>query len=152
MRAGDRLVRLVFACVAGLAATAAHAQDGAVQSHAIGRFTFENGASLDNAHVTYVTWGRLNAAGDNAVLLPSWYGGRALNYQFLVGPDRVPGATDLYFPVADAEYERRFLPKVTFVPIPSLWGHSAGGGGNPADAAFINREIAAFLGKRSAGR
>ncbi len=360
MRVTSQLARVVIACVVGVAATAAHTQDAAVQSHTIGRFTFESGASLDNAHVTYVTWGRLNAEGSNAVLLPSWYGGRALNYQFLIGPDRaldpgkyfivatemfgsggssspsntpppfdgprfprvsirdnvaasrfvlrhlgvrrlravigfsmgaqqafqwaashpdeveaivalagtaktyghgrvrlesaisalaadpkwkggdftevpadgvrawahhwsawvysqewwrremyrpqatsidmvlensvrtwsarnlnnlvqqartwqdhdisatkgldgniehaltalavpvlyMPGATDLYFPLADAEYERRFLPKATFVPIPSLWGHSAGGGGNPADAAFINREIAAFLGKR----
>src|SRR5204863_70064 len=58
----------------------------------------------------------------------------------------MPGATDLYFPVSDAQYERGFLPHVTFTPIPSLWGHTAGGGGNPADAAFINREIAKFLG------
>jgi len=34
---------------------------------------------------------------------------------------------------------------VKFVPIPSLWGHTAGGGGNATDAAFINKEIAAFL-------
>jgi homoserine O-acetyltransferase len=60
----------------------------------------------------------------------------------------MPGATDLYFPLADAEYERQFLPNVRFVPIPSLWGHSAGGGGNPVDAAFINREITTFLGGR----
>jgi homoserine O-acetyltransferase len=57
----------------------------------------------------------------------------------------MPGATDLYFPVTDAQYERQFLQKVTFTPIPSVWGHAAGGGCNPADAAFINKEIAAFL-------
>ena len=57
----------------------------------------------------------------------------------------MPGATDLYFPLTDAEYERQFLIKATFVPIPSLWGHTAGGGGNPTDAAFINQQIAAFL-------
>ena len=57
----------------------------------------------------------------------------------------MPGATDLYFPVTDAESERTFLTNVKFVPIPSLWGHTAGGGGNPTDAAFINKEIAAFL-------
>ncbi|MBZ5557172.1 MAG: alpha/beta fold hydrolase [Acidobacteriia bacterium] len=335
----------------------ARAQDGTVKSFALGRFTFESGVSIDNAHVTYVTWGTLNAAKDNAILLPSWYGGRALSYQFLVGPDRaldpakyfivatemfgssassspsntpapfdgprfprvairddveasrkvlnglgvqhlravigfsmgaqqafqwaashpaevdaivalcgtaktyghgrvrlesaisaltadprwnggdytelpedgikawaqhwsawvysqewwrqelfkprsasveqvladsvrswhsrnlndavqlahtwqdhdisktrgfdgniehalasinarvlyMPGATDLYFPVTDAESERTFLTNVKFVPIPSLWGHTAGGGGNPTDAAFINKEIAAFL-------
>jgi homoserine O-acetyltransferase len=57
----------------------------------------------------------------------------------------MPGTTDLYFPMSDAEYERGFLAKVSFVPIPSLWGHTAGGGGNPVDAAFINQQIAAFL-------
>src|SRR5205823_13762208 len=64
------------------------AQGGTVHIFALGRFTFESGAAIDNAHVTYVTWGTLNAAKDNAVLLPSWYGGRALRYQFLVGSDR----------------------------------------------------------------
>jgi homoserine O-acetyltransferase/O-succinyltransferase len=348
---------LSIACVLCLVSTVVRAQDGTVQSFALGRFTFESGPSIDNAHVTYVTWGKLNAARDNAILLPSWYGGRALSYQFLVGPDRalnpakyfivatemfgsggtsspsntppphdgprfprvairddveasrrlleslgvqhlravigfsmgaqqafqwavshptevdaivalcgtaktyghgrvrlesaisaltadprwkggdyteppvdgikawaqhwsawvysqewwrqelykprsagveqvladsvrnwtsrnlndaiqlartwqdhdisktkgfdgniehalasiripvlyMPGATDLYFPVTDADFERKVLPKVTFTPIPSLWGHTAGGGGNPADAAFINKEIAAFL-------
>src|SRR5262245_61954340 len=71
-----------------LAAASAAAQDGTVQSFALERFTFESGVTIDNAHVTYVTWGTLNAAKDNAVLLPSWYGGRALSYQFLVGADR----------------------------------------------------------------
>jgi homoserine O-acetyltransferase/O-succinyltransferase len=349
------LVTFVLCLVAGPVT----AQDGTVQQFALGRFTFESGASIDNAHVAYITWGKLNAAKDNAVLLPSWYGGRALSYQFLVGGDRaldpakyfvvatemfgsggssspsntpapydgprfprvairddveasrqvlrslgvqrlravigfsmgaqqafqwaashptevdaivalagtaktyghgrvrlesaisaltadprwkggdyteppvdgikawsdhwaawvysqewwrremykpqfataeevmadrakgwrtrnlndaiqlartwqdhdiaktpgfdgniehalaairvpvlyMPGATDLYFPQSDAEYERTFLTKATFVPIPSLWGHTAGGGGNPTDAAFINQQIAAFLRK-----
>ena len=345
--------------------SSAHAQNAPnVQSYALGAFTFESGATLPNAHVTYATWGTLNAARDNAVLLPSWYGGRATSYQFLVGADRaldparyfivatemfgsggssspsntpspfdgprfprvairddveaarrvlrdglgvrriravigfsmgaqqafqwavshpdevaaivalcgtaktyphgrvrlqsaldalaadprwkggdftelpadgirawaehwsawvysqewwrrelfkpqaatpegvlansvrswqtrnlndavqlahtwqdhdisrtkrtgadfggdiekalrtialpvlyMPGATDLYFPITDAQYERGFLSNVTFTPIPSLWGHTAGGGGNPEDAAFINKEIAAFLRK-----
>lgn len=57
----------------------------------------------------------------------------------------MPCQTDLYFPISDAEYERQFIKGVEFAPIPSLWGHSAGGGGNPADAAFINDRIRAFL-------
>jgi homoserine O-acetyltransferase/O-succinyltransferase len=357
MRIRHVLNRLGIACLLCLVWASASAQDGTVQSYTIGRFTFESGASIDNTHVTYVTWGTLNAARDNAILLPSWYGGRALSYQFLVGPDRaldpakyfivatemfgsggtsspsntpppydgprfprvairddveaarqvltslgvrrlravigfsmgaqqafqwamshptdvdaivalcgtaktyghgrvrlesaisaltadprwkggdyteppadgikawaqhwsawvysqewwrqelykprtpsaeqvladsvrnwntrnlndavqlartwqdhdisqtkgadgniehalasiripvlyMPGATDLYFPLTDAEYERKFLPNVKFLPIPSLWGHTAGGGGNPVDAAFINKEIGAFL-------
>ncbi len=57
----------------------------------------------------------------------------------------MPCETDLYFPVADARYEQQFLARSTFMPIPSLWGHSAGGGGNPDDARFINEQIGRFL-------
>ena len=57
----------------------------------------------------------------------------------------MPSETDLYFPVGDAKYEAQFLSKVTFTPIPSLWGHPAGAGGNPADRAFLNEKIATFL-------
>ena len=57
----------------------------------------------------------------------------------------MPSQTDLYFPAADAEDECRFIKRATFRPIPSLWGHSAGSGGNPDDVAFLNEQIRAFL-------
>jgi len=57
----------------------------------------------------------------------------------------MPSATDLYFPVGDAEYERAFIRNVTFQPIPSLWGHRAGGGRSPEDVSFLNTEIGRFL-------
>ena len=40
----------------------------------------------------------------------------------------MPSETDLYFPIGDARYEAPFIPKVTLMPIPSLWGHTAGAG------------------------
>lgn len=57
----------------------------------------------------------------------------------------LPGETDLYFPVADAAYEAQFLADVDLRPIPSLWGHEAGAGASPEDAAFLNEVIGAFL-------
>jgi len=57
----------------------------------------------------------------------------------------MPSETDLYFPVGDARFEAQFIPHVSFVPIPSLWGHPAGAGGNPADRAFLNENISRFL-------
>jgi homoserine O-acetyltransferase len=60
----------------------------------------------------------------------------------------MPSATDLYFPVTDAEYERAFIQHVTFRPIPSLWGHRAGGGRSPEDARFLNAEIGRFLERK----
>lgn len=57
----------------------------------------------------------------------------------------MPSATDLYFPVGDARYEAAFMPHVTLLPIPSLWGHPAGAGASPADEKFLNENIAKFL-------
>jgi homoserine O-acetyltransferase/O-succinyltransferase len=57
----------------------------------------------------------------------------------------MPSQTDLYFPIGDAEYESRFIPGVSFTPIPSLWGHPAGAGRSPADRTFLNQKIGAFL-------
>ncbi len=57
----------------------------------------------------------------------------------------MPSATDLYFPLEDAQYEAQFIPHVTLMPIPSLWGHPAGAGASPADEKFLNEHIAAFL-------
>jgi homoserine O-acetyltransferase len=57
----------------------------------------------------------------------------------------MPGATDMYFPLTDAEYERQFLSNVDFRPIPSVWGHMAGAGPTPEDRDFINGAIGAAL-------
>ena len=60
----------------------------------------------------------------------------------------MPSATDMYFPVTDAQYESQFIPKVTLLPIPSLWGHPAGAGASPADEKFLNEHIAAFMAEK----
>jgi hypothetical protein len=60
--------------------------------------------------------------------------------------------TDLYFPVGDARFEAQFISRVSLVPIPSLWGHPAGAGGNPTDRAFLNETIARFLAGEQVGR
>jgi homoserine O-acetyltransferase len=57
----------------------------------------------------------------------------------------MPSETDLYFPLGDARYEASFIAGVSLVPIPSLWGHTAGAASNPADAKFLNETIARFL-------
>jgi homoserine O-acetyltransferase len=47
--------------------------------------------------------------------------------------------------MSDARYEQALIPRVTFRPIPSLWGHTAGAASNPADLKFLNENIEAFL-------
>jgi homoserine O-acetyltransferase len=57
----------------------------------------------------------------------------------------MPSMTDQYFPVGDARYESQFMRTVSLLPIPSLWGHPAGAAADPADAKFLNENIAKFL-------
>jgi homoserine O-acetyltransferase len=61
---------------------------------------------------------------------------RAINARVLL----MPGATDIYFRVADNEAELPFLRKAELRPIPSIWGHRAGNPvDNTADTAFLRR-------------
>jgi homoserine O-acetyltransferase/O-succinyltransferase len=58
----------------------------------------------------------------------------------------MPGATDLYFRVADNEAELPYLRSAKLRPIDSIWGHRAGNPvTNPEDMDFIKREVRALL-------
>jgi homoserine O-acetyltransferase len=57
----------------------------------------------------------------------------------------MPGRTDLYFPPEDSEAEVALLPNGRLEVIPSDWGHYAGGGRDPEDTAFVDRQLAALL-------
>ena len=41
----------------------------------------------------------------------------------------MPGQYDLYFPPQDSKFEVANMPNAKFLPVPSIWGHSAGGPG-----------------------
>ncbi len=58
----------------------------------------------------------------------------------------LPGATDLYFRVADNAAELPLLAQATLSPIPSIWGHRAGNPVvNPEDAAFLHQAVRSWL-------
>lgn len=57
----------------------------------------------------------------------------------------MPGQTDLYFPPEDNEYEVKYMPNAQYLPIPSIWGHFAGGGANQVDTKFIDDSIKDLL-------
>jgi homoserine O-acetyltransferase len=62
----------------------------------------------------------------------------------------MPSESDLYFTAEDSRLEVEHLRRGRLRPIPSDWGHRAGNNpANPADAAFVNREVAAFLAASS---
>lgn len=57
----------------------------------------------------------------------------------------MPGQTDQYFPPEDGENEVKYLKRGTFAPIPTIWGHIAGGGANEEDVKWMDKKIRAFL-------
>ncbi|KAK4869291.1 hypothetical protein LT330_006291 [Penicillium expansum] len=57
----------------------------------------------------------------------------------------MPCSTDQYFRWEASETEARVIPHSTFKVIPSVWGHLAGLGCNPADKDFMDEAITWFL-------
>ena len=58
----------------------------------------------------------------------------------------MPGQTDLYFPPEDSQNEVANMPNADYVPVPSIWGHFAGGPGtNPEDVTFIDDKLKELL-------
>lgn len=58
----------------------------------------------------------------------------------------MPAERDLYFPVADEEYEVSKIPNAELRVIPGIWGHFAGGGANADDTEFIDHAVRDLLG------
>src|SRR3954463_5271134 len=63
---------------------------------AIENFKTESGVTLPRATVVYGTYGTLNAARDNVVLLPSHYMANHHGYEWLIGPDRALDVSKLF--------------------------------------------------------
>ena len=57
----------------------------------------------------------------------------------------MPGQTDLYFPPEDSAYEVEHMRYAELRPIPSIWGHYAGGAPNPDDVAFVEAALRGLL-------
>ena len=60
--------------------------DGAVFE--LGDVVLQSGATLRNARLAYKTYGRLNGPADNAILVPTFYGGRHADYEGMIGAGR----------------------------------------------------------------
>jgi homoserine O-acetyltransferase len=87
------LLVVAFALCAPLASGARAAEPEKKAGPAPGSFTLENfqlesGVTLPRAIVVYGTYGTLNAAKDNAVLLPSHYMAQSDGYDWLIGEGR----------------------------------------------------------------
>ena len=78
----------LFGSLTGRAEQAKKAPEPVQHEFVIRGFRTESGAVLPEAKVVYGTYGHLNAAGDNAVLLPSHYMAEMHGYEWLIGPGK----------------------------------------------------------------
>ena len=67
-----------------------------IHEFVIANFRTESGITLPQARVVYGTYGHLNAARDNVVLLPSHYMADCHGYEWLIGPDRALDTSKLF--------------------------------------------------------
>lgn len=72
------------------------AKGPAVQEFTIKNFKTESGVVLPEAHITYGTYGHLNAKKDNVVLLPSHYMAKLRGYEWIIGPGKALDTTKLF--------------------------------------------------------
>ena len=97
MKQGNRTMKsflwMLFADMLAVPAVAV-AQTEAVYS--IGRFAFENGGEIPDMKVGYITWGTLNAAKSNAILLVPGTSANRHAYDAHIGPGKTFD-TDKYF-------------------------------------------------------
>jgi homoserine O-acetyltransferase len=95
-----------MAAALSVAAVSAAAEDGAQQFADLGRCTLDSGQTIEHCRVGFRTFGTLNAAGDNAVLMPTWLNGRTEDMLALVGstpsPTRLIDTTKFYAVLLDA--------------------------------------------------
>src|ERR1700730_989942 len=71
-------------------------EQGERHEFVIANFRTESGVTLPQARVVYGTYGHLNAAHDNVVLLPSHYMADHNGYEWLIGPGRALDNTKLF--------------------------------------------------------
>ena len=97
---------LLLVALLGAAPTALRAQDAPAAAprpdrtpphvFTIPNFRTESGATLPQARVVYGTYGHLNAAHDNAILLPSHYMADRHGYEWLMGPGKALDTTKVF--------------------------------------------------------
>jgi homoserine O-acetyltransferase len=85
--------RLIVAFAAGLAATAGHAYDGIVNKEifTLPSYTTAGGKTIRNVRIGYETYGKLNAAKDNVIVVSHFFTGTSHAAGKYTPEDKAPG-------------------------------------------------------------
>jgi len=87
---------------AALAAMSIAWADGDQRFASIGNLKLQSGATLEDCRVGYRTFGKLNAKGDNAVLVPTWFLGTTDDLKNSFGPGGLADSAKYYVIAVDA--------------------------------------------------
>jgi homoserine O-acetyltransferase/O-succinyltransferase len=91
------IIRWQNSCVPALAATSAQ-----LLFFILGDFKLESGQTLEKAQIGYRTFGQLNQAKDNVILIPSWFNGKSADLEAYIGPGNLIDPTGYHIVVVDA--------------------------------------------------
>jgi hypothetical protein len=97
---------------------------GPYQLHDIGNLELEEGGTIRNCQLAHATSGTLNAAKDNAILIPTWYSGtNKIIEQVYIGDGRAldPGK---YFIIIVNQIGGGLSTSPHNTPAPGAWGIS----------------------------
>jgi homoserine O-acetyltransferase len=76
--------------------------EGAQQFANLGDLKLQNGQIIHDCRLGYRTFGRLNSDKSNAVLWPTWFGGRTSDLVDLIGPGKLVDSTKYFVVAIDA--------------------------------------------------
>ena len=88
--------KLLFLLLFSQRVLAQDTDHSAIHRFVIKNFKTEGGVTLPLAHIAYGTYGHLNAAHSNAVLLPSHYMADHRGYEWLIGPGKALDTAKLF--------------------------------------------------------
>ncbi len=93
--------RAGFLCAA-FAVVSSSPAFGQLQQADLGSCDLELGGVIEDYHLVYRTFGRLNAARDNSILIPTWFTGTAAAWEPMLGPAGVVDTTDIFVVVVES--------------------------------------------------
>jgi hypothetical protein len=100
------LIVITFVAVPARAQTSS--TEGAEQFAELGDFKLRDGSIIQDFRLGYRTLGKLNTERSNAILWPTWLGGKSEDLLKFLGPGKVVDTANYFVILVDAHRQRNF--------------------------------------------